>query len=181
MFKSEQNRARDSERLIPNLCCSHLREHQSVSPTPLLPLHPLQLPYVTEPSSHTVTKTNSAPHILIMAVPYGTILYKTSKIKSHSNGKIFTCMTKVNCKSSNLIYVIMCKTCGIQYVGQTKNRLLTRFQGHFNDIAHDRDTTVARHLNSCTSTESNNTTTTRKFDISITSFITSIFCVCHLI
>ena len=32
---------------------------------------------------------------------------------------------------------------------QTKNRLLIRFQGHFNDIAHDQDTTVARHLNRC--------------------------------
>ena len=30
-----------------------------------------------------------------------------------------------------------------------KNRLLTRFQGHFFDITHNNDTTVARHLNKC--------------------------------
>ena len=80
---------------------------------------------------------------------YCPIINKTGKIKSHSNGKTFTSMKHVNCQSSNLIYAISCIHCGIQYVGQTKNRLLTRFQGHFNDIDHDRDTTVARHLNRC--------------------------------
>ena len=71
---------------------------------------------------------------------YCPIINKSGTINSHSNTKTFTSMTEVNCQSSNIIYVITCKTCGIQYVGQTKNRLLTRFQGHFNDIAHDRDT-----------------------------------------
>ena len=80
---------------------------------------------------------------------YCRILNKTGKIKSHSTGKSYSSLKKVNCQSSNLIYLITCDKCGIQYVGQTKNRLLIRFQGHFNDIAHDRDTTVARHLNRC--------------------------------
>ena len=81
---------------------------------------------------------------------YCPILNRSGKIVSHSTGKSFTSMRNVNCQSSNLIYLISCAYCGIQYVGQTKNRLLTRFQGHFNDIDHDRDTTVARHLNRCT-------------------------------
>ena len=80
---------------------------------------------------------------------YCPLLNKSGKIKSHKTGKTFTSLKSVNCQSSNLIYLITCNNCGIQYVGQTKNRLLTRFQGHFNDIAHDRDTTVARHINRC--------------------------------
>ena len=102
---------------------------------------------------------------------YCKILNKTGKIKSHSTGKVYTSLKKVHCQSSNLKYVITCQTCSIQYVGQTKNRLLTWFQGHFNDISYDRDTTVSRHLNWCINTESNSAN--RKFDITIASFITS--------
>ena len=45
--------------------------------------------------------------------------------------------------------LITCRSCGIQYVGQTKNKLLTRFQSHHFDIMHNNDTTVARHFNKC--------------------------------
>ena len=70
-------------------------------------------------------------------------------ITSTVNGKKFPCNSNINCQSSNLIYVTSCTHCGIQYVGQTKNRLPTRFQGHFIDINNERDTTVARHFNKC--------------------------------
>ena len=43
----------------------------------------------------------------------------------------------------------MCTTCKTQYMGQTKNRLITRFLGHYHDIKHDNDTTVGRHFNRC--------------------------------
>ena len=95
-----------------------------------------------EQSTGVVVEWKSPLVCLPIYIPKG-------EIKSHSNGKVFNSMSKVNRQSSNLIYVITCKSCGIQYVGQTKNRLMTRFQGHFNDIAHDHDTTVARHLNRC--------------------------------
>ena len=106
---------------------------------------------------------------------YCPIINKTGKIKSLSNGKSFVTLTRVNCQSSNLIYAITCNNCGIQYVGQTKKRLLTRFQGYFNDISHDRDTTVARHLNRCNKDEILNMSNpkTPKFNITILSFIKS--------
>ena len=47
------------------------------------------------------------------------------------------------------MYLITCVTCKTQYVGQTTNRLLTRFQGHYHDIQHDNDTTVGCHFNRC--------------------------------
>ena len=39
-------------------------------------------------------------------------------------------MANSNCQNSNIVYLITCKTCDIQYVGQTKKHLITKFQGH---------------------------------------------------
>ena len=55
----------------------------------------------------------------------------------------------INCQTMNCIYLITCRSCGIQYVGQTKNKLLTRFNSHHYDINHNNDTTIARHFNKC--------------------------------
>ena len=63
---------------------------------------------------------------------------KTNNLKLNS-------MVNINCQSTNCIYLITCSHCGIQYVGQTKNKILTRFNSHYFDINHDSDTTVARH------------------------------------
>ena len=40
----------------------------------------------------------------------------------------------LNCKSENIVYLIYCKSCNFQYVGETKNRLQTRFSGHRSSI-----------------------------------------------
>ena len=40
----------------------------------------------------------------------------------------------LNCKSENIVYLIFCKICHFQYVGETKNRLQTRFNKHRSDI-----------------------------------------------
>ena len=80
---------------------------------------------------------------------YCPMIDTTGTLRSTSTGKTYQSMINVNCQSSNLIYVITCRTCGIQYVGQTKNRILQRFQGHIFDINNNNDTTVARHFNHC--------------------------------
>ena len=82
---------------------------------------------------------------------YCPLLDTSGSLVSTTTGKTFKSRQKINCQSANVIYVITCRNCGIQYVGQTKNRILIRFQGHFSDIAHDNDTTVARHFNRCPS------------------------------
>ena len=54
----------------------------------------------------------------------------------------------VTCKSNNLVYCITCRRCKKQYVGQTKNSLKQRFQGHFYQVVHDVEKTeVSRHFN----------------------------------
>ena len=80
---------------------------------------------------------------------YCCLLNKSGKIRSTTTGKVYRSMINITCQSQNIIYLITCTHCKIQYVGQTKKRLLTRFQGHYHDIQHDNDTTVGRHFNRC--------------------------------
>ena len=78
---------------------------------------------------------------------YCPLLNKTGKITSHSTKLEHNCMTNISCRSSNLIYAITCKVCGIQYVGQTSLRIKDRFVHHFRDIAlSNQDKTVGRHF-----------------------------------
>ena len=79
---------------------------------------------------------------------YCPCLNKTGKIRSKTTGLQYTTRKNVDCTSNNLIYCISCKTCGKQYVGQTKNSVKQRFQSHFYLIKHKKDDhEVARHFN----------------------------------
>ena len=79
---------------------------------------------------------------------YCPLLDVSGKIVSHYSGRSYTTKSNVTCKSSNLIYCISCMKCGVQYVGQTKNRLMDRFQGHNQSIKdNDPRSEVARHFN----------------------------------
>ena len=57
-------------------------------------------------------------------------------------------MVNVICNSSNLIYMIECTICKIQYVGQTKNKILVRMNQHYSSIKNRLETPVSRHINS---------------------------------
>ena len=62
---------------------------------------------------------------------YCSCLNTTGRIICSATNREYSSKIRVDCKSSNLIYCITCKTCKIQYIGQTKCRLMDRFQGHF--------------------------------------------------
>jgi hypothetical protein len=52
-----------------------------------------------------------------------------------------------DCESSNVIYLITCERCGIQYVGETRNQLKTRINNHRADIRNeDIYKPVSRHF-----------------------------------
>ena len=74
-------------------------------------------------------------------------LNKTGKIISKSTGRNYKIMKNVTCCSKNLIYCISCNECGIQYVGQTRNKLLTRINAHLSDIRTNKCTPTSRHFN----------------------------------
>ena len=61
-----------------------------------------------------------------------------------------------SCKSSDVIYLITCRRCGLQYVGETGRPLHMRVNGHRYDIVHQRpeESLVAEHFNSGAHAES---------------------------
>ena len=69
----------------------------------------------------------------------------TGYITSSNNGRQFHAKKNVTCKSHNVIYSITCNTCKKQYVGQTKRRIIDRFQGHFYTIAKGTEQ-IGRHF-----------------------------------
>ena len=65
------------------------------------------------------------------------------------SGRTYISRFNVNCSSSNLIYCITCRRCGIQYVGQTKRELKMRLSEHFLKITrNDPESEIASHFNS---------------------------------
>ena len=76
-------------------------------------------------------------------------LNTTGSITCKVSERTYITKHNVTCKSSNLIYCITCRKCSIQYVGQTKNRLIDRFQSHFYNIGHNRPgSEICKHFNS---------------------------------
>ena len=54
----------------------------------------------------------------------------TSKV----TGKQYKTFCTVNCKSANIIYILECSVCGLQYVGESKQPFHKRLNGHRSDL-----------------------------------------------
>ena len=70
-----------------------------------------------------------------------------SEIVRTAAKQTFKMQTNISCNSNNLIYLIECDNCGLQYIGQTKRSLRHRFHSHRFDILNNRKTSVANHFN----------------------------------
>ena len=71
----------------------------------------------------------------------------TDKFESHSKKPQRETEQAITCKTGNLVYLIHCKKCGQQYVGETGNPLNERMNGHRYDIKDGKKTSVAAHFN----------------------------------
>ena len=58
------------------------------------------------------------------------ILAATDEFTSHTTGLVFKINFAASCKSYNIIYLITCRRCGQQYVGETVQPLHRRINGH---------------------------------------------------
>jgi len=66
--------------------------------------------------------------------------------RSKSTGRQYNIRAPITCKSKNLVYLISCRRCGLQYVGETENTLHIRMNGHHLDIRTRKlDKPVAAH------------------------------------
>ena len=93
------------------------------------------------PSKQTSTVENTTPMHTCSTknCRYCPALDHSGCITSSHNGRTYNTRKYISCKSNNLIYCITCKTCQLQYVGQTKNRLMDRFSMHFVHSQRDED------------------------------------------
>ena len=87
------------------------------------------------------------------AVPCGKrrcecCLYRkpVSDFSSKHNLTEFTITGKLTCQSDNIVYLIQCKRCDEQYVGETSRPLKTRLGNHVSNIRLYKDTAVAQQL-----------------------------------
>lgn len=76
-------------------------------------------------------------------------LQRTDHITSWKTKETIKIQGRFNCKTKNVIYVISCKKCGLQYVGQSGNTFQERFRGHIADIRQGNNVKpVSRHFTS---------------------------------
>ena len=90
----------------------------------------------------------SIPRCNQSACRHCPVLDRTGWIRSSSTGRKYRTQTRISCMSSNLIYLIQCKLCNKQYVGQTRKKILTRLNQHYSTIRTAQDSPVSRHFRS---------------------------------
>ncbi|KAM3936856.1 uncharacterized protein RB166_001665 [Leptodactylus fuscus] len=61
--------------------------------------------------------------------------------------KVYRLKEDFCCKTKNVIYLITCKRCSLQYVGQTKNPVHRRFAAHLSTISRKMDVSLSKHFN----------------------------------
>lgn len=69
--------------------------------------------------------------------------------KSTKNLQKFTIRGRLTCKSANVIYLITCKNCRKQYVGETGRSIKDRINDHLSAIRLKKPTPVGSHFNLC--------------------------------
>src|SRR6218665_4043554 len=71
----------------------------------------------------------------------------TKHFRSTYTRRSYTIKDTLDCKSRNIIYLITCKKCNMQYVGETSRRLSERLCNHKSNIKLKKDTPIAAHFN----------------------------------
>jgi hypothetical protein len=65
---------------------------------------------------------------------------------SHTNHTTYKTKGNITCTTSNVIYLLSCRVCGLQYIGETMNTLKKRFYGHRSTVNTNRPP-VGQHFN----------------------------------
>ena len=93
---------------------------------------------------------------------------KLEHITSFHTKKTFKCQTlppkhKITCELSNVIYIINCNQCGLQYTGETKRPIRNRMCEHYSSVQKfqaEKATPVSRHF-----TQKNHSVRNKEFSI----------------
>lgn len=79
---------------------------------------------------------------------YSKQFHNLKFIISSKDKQIFSVTQSFTTRSTNCVYVLLCKKCSLKYVGETKNSLLTRLVQHRYNIRHKKElhTLVVQHF-----------------------------------
>lgn len=72
----------------------------------------------------------------------------TKTVVSNVHGESFNIQNSLSCKSSSIIYLITCRKCNMQYVGETNRKLAERLTDHRSNIKNLKATPIGVHFNS---------------------------------
>lgn len=75
-------------------------------------------------------------------------IHRTNHFENKTNRKQYPITDKLTCETTNIIYLISCKKCTQQYIGETQNTLRERLTGHLSDIRRHTDKPLSLHFNS---------------------------------
>ena len=77
------------------------------------------------------------------------VMMASDEFTSHTTGLVYKMNFTTSCKSSHIIYLITCRRCGQQYLGETGQPLHGRVNNHRFNITHGRieESPVAEHFN----------------------------------
>ena len=71
----------------------------------------------------------------------------TTSFRSNVTGKEYHIFHECNCQSRNIIYLMECSLCKLQYIGKTQTQLERRINGHRSDVKCKVDPIMAdRHF-----------------------------------
>ncbi|KAJ8042522.1 hypothetical protein HOLleu_13593 [Holothuria leucospilota] len=79
-------------------------------------------------------------------------LQETDKVYSNATGERFTIFSSITCTSIGVVYLINCKDCGKQFVGETGGELRVRHRGHRQEIRKG-NTPLGQHFQICNNFE----------------------------
>ena len=74
------------------------------------------------------------------------LIIRDNKFTSNTTKETFPIKFHADCQTNNIIYLIQCQQCGIQYVGQSGNSLNTRMRSHVCDIKSKTAKSVPEHF-----------------------------------
>jgi hypothetical protein len=72
----------------------------------------------------------------------------TTTFRSNNNNMQFSILCTIDCQTENVIYLIECRKCTAQYVGETKNTINYRLIRHRASHKAKKEEPVAPHFNS---------------------------------
>ena len=103
------------------------------------------IPPVTDdslPTQHGTSKCESTSRCVVCREH----IKEGDSFTSHTTHATYKTKGHITCTTSNVIYLLSCRVCGVQYVGETKNSLKKRFYGHRSTVNTNKPP-VGHHFN----------------------------------